>query len=114
MPDVAEQPAKVEKSNSSASKKPGVKNGKPVFKVQILTSGKKLKSNDRRLKGIKADYYVENGIYKYTYGSSENYNLIAKKRKEISGKFKEAFIIAFMNGKKMNVQEAIRIFKNSK
>ena len=114
LPDVAEQPAKVEKSNSSASKKPGVKNGKPVFKVQILTSGKKLKSNDRRLKGIKADYYVENGIYKYTYGSSENYNLIAKKRKEISGKFKEAFIIAFMNGKKMNVQEAIRIFKNSK
>ena len=114
LPDVAEQPAKVEKSNSSASKKPGVKNRKPVFKVQILTSGKKLKSNDRRLKGIKADYYVENGIYKYTYGSSENYNLIAKKRKEISGKFKEAFIIAFMNGKKMNVQEAIRIFKNSK
>lgn len=114
LPDVAEQPAKVEKSNSSASKKSGVKNGKPVFKVQILTSGKKLKSNDRRLKGIKADYYVENGIYKYTYGSSENYNLIAKKRKEISGKFKEAFIIAFMNGKKMNVQEAIRIFKNSK
>lgn len=85
-----------------------------MFKVQILTSGKKLRSNDKRLKGVKAEYYIENGTYKYTYGESENYNVILKKRKEISKKFKEAFIIAFMNGKRVNTQEAIKIYKNSK
>jgi N-acetylmuramoyl-L-alanine amidase len=88
--------------------------GKPVFKVQILTATKKLGSKDKRLKGVKASYYVEKGVYKYTYGESENYNLIVKKRKEILPKFKEAFIIAFMNGKRIDTQEAIRIFKNSK
>ncbi len=102
-----EQPAK---SKQAASKE----SGKPLFKVQILTSGKKLSSKDKRLKGVKANYYVEKGTYKYTYGESEDYNLILKKRKEISGKFKEAFIVAFMNGKRMDTQEAIRIFKNSK
>lgn len=88
--------------------------GKPVFKVQILTSGKKLNAKDKRLKGVNASYYVENGMYKYTYGESEDYNLISRKRKEISAKFKEAFIVAFMNGKKMNTQEAISLFKKSK
>ena len=108
--------AKQEKTEKPANTKEqtSVKNGKPVFKVQILTSGKKLRSNDKRLKGVKAEYYIENGTYKYTYGESENYNVILKKRKEISKKFKEAFIIAFMNGKRVNTQEAIRIYKNSK
>ena len=85
-----------------------------MFKVQILTSDKKLKANDKRLKGIKADFYVENGKYKYTYGESEDYNAIVKKRKEIIGKFKEAFIIAFIDGKRTDTQKAIRIFKENK
>lgn len=111
--DGVEQPAEPKqpaKSKQAASKE----SGKPLFKVQILTSGKKLGSKDKRLKGVKASYYVEKGTYKYTYGESEDYNLILKKRKEISSKFKEAFIVAFMNGKRMDTQEAIRIFKNSK
>lgn len=103
----------IKKEESTAAKaKPA--EGKPVFKVQILTSGKKLTGNDRRLKGVKAEYYKENGTYKYTYGASEDYNLIVKKRKEISKKFKEAFIVAFLNGKRMDTQEAIRIFKSSR
>lgn len=90
------------------------KSGKPVFKVQILTSGNKLKSNDKRLKGVKADFYKENGMYKYTYGESTNYDLIAKKRREISSKFKEAFVVAFINGKKVNTKEAIEIYRKQK
>lgn len=105
--EIVEQTAK---SKQVAQKE----SGKPLFKVQILTSGKKLNSNDKRLKGVKASFYVEKGTYKYTYGESEDYNLILKKRKEISSKFKEAFIVAFINGKRMDTQEAIRIFKNSK
>ena len=87
----------------------------PVFKVQILGSSKKLASSDSRLKGLKdVGYYQENGLYKYTVGSSENYNEIYRLRKEVLDKFPEAFIIAFKNGVKMNVQEAIREFKNNK
>ena len=86
----------------------------PVFKIQFLTSDKKLASNDKRLKGLKADYYKENGIYKYTYGESEDYEAILKMKKQIAGKFKDAFIIAFLNGRKINTSEAIGIYKKEK
>ncbi|MBR7135431.1 MAG: hypothetical protein IKC85_07840, partial [Bacteroidaceae bacterium] len=69
-------------------------------------------SNDKRFKGIKADYYRENGVYKYTCGASTDYNAIARKRKELSKKFKEAFIVAFKNGKRMDTNKAIKEFKN--
>ena len=83
----------------------------PVFKIQILASDKQLAAKDKRLKGLNADFYKEKGLYKYTYGASENYNEIVALRKKIAGKFKEAFIIAFRNGEKMDTQEAIREFK---
>lgn len=39
----------------------------PVFKVQVLASGYKLRTNDPQLKGQKeADFYQEGGLYKYT------------------------------------------------
>ena len=89
--------------------------GAPVFKLQILASPTKLKSTDAQLKGQKhADCYQEGGMYKFTLGSSENYNEIYQLRKSMQVKFPQAFIIAFKNGSKMNVQEAIREFKNNK
>lgn len=83
----------------------------PVFKVQIFATDKVLKKNDKRLKGVKAEYFKENGMYKYTYGESTDYNEIVEKRKEISKKFGQAFIIAFIDGKKTDTQKAIRMFK---
>lgn len=88
---------------------------KPVFKVQILTSSRPLKKGAPQLKGLKnVDYYKENGIYKYTYGQSADYNRILRLKREVTGKFKDAFIIAFRNGEKMNVVEAIAEFKKNK
>lgn len=89
-------------------------NEAPIFKVQILASSAKLKSNDKRLKGVKADYYREGGTYKYTCGASTDYNAIAAKRKELAKKFKEAFVVAFKNGKRIDTNKAIKEFKNNK
>lgn len=114
---VAEKKAAEEKPSTAGKQKAATankKSGKPVFKVQILTAGNKLKENDSRLKGVKASYYKENGMYKYTYGESCDYEFISKKRKEISAKFKEAFIVAFIDGKKVNTKEAIEIYKKQK
>ena len=87
----------------------------PVFKVQILTATTKLKPTDARLKGLKdTDFYREDGMVKYTTGSSTNYNEIYQLRKRILDKFPEAFIIAFRNGERMDVQQAIREFKKNK
>lgn len=84
-----------------------------TFKIQILTSSRPLSKNDKRLKGLKdVDYYKENGLYKYTYGASSDYNKVLRTRRNtVTPLFKEAFIIAFRNGEKMNINEAIANFK---
>lgn len=83
-----------------------------TFKVQILTASRPLAKNDRRLKGLKGvEYYKEKGIYKYTCGASADYNQVLRTRRSLLPRFKDAFIIAFRNGEKMNVQEAIKEFK---
>ena len=82
--------------------------------MQILASSTKLKSNDPRLKGQKdAACYEEGGLYKYTVGSSANYNEIAQLRKTLAADFPQCFIIAFKDGAKVNVQLAIQEFRNN-
>ena len=83
------------------------KPSKPVYKVQILASSTKIKAGDARLKGQKGtEYYQEGGLYKYTVGSSEDFNEMNRLRREIAQKFPEAFIVAFKDGKRINVNEA--------
>lgn len=84
----------------------------PVFKVQIVASDVQLKKSSPQLKGM-ADVqcYQENGMYKYTVGESENPNEILRLRKTLLDKFPQAFVIAFRDGAKMNVNEAIREYK---
>lgn len=90
--------------------------GKPVFKIQILTSDRKLSPKSKQFKGLSpVDSYKEKGIIKYTYGSDTNYNKILRlKRSKVDNKFKDAFIIAFKDGVKMNINQAIREFKQNR
>ena len=88
---------------------------KPVFKVQILASSRSLRTNSSHFKGLeRVDCYEEGELMKYTYGASTDYNEIYRLRKSILDKFPEAFIIAFKDGEKMNVNQAIREFKSNK
>lgn len=88
---------------------------RPVFKIQILSSSNILKSNDKHFKGLEGcERYDENGLHKYTYGASNNYNEIYRLRKQIVEQFPDCFIIAFKNGKKMDVNEGIREFKRNR
>jgi N-acetylmuramoyl-L-alanine amidase len=92
-----------------------VQESAPVFKVQIFTSSSKLKPGNAQFKGVTdADCYQESGMYKYTVGASANYQEIYQLRKSLLDRFPEAFIIAFRGSTKMNVNEAIREYKNNK
>ena len=110
------------KAEAQPESKPAAKNdnaamdsSQPVFKVQIMVCHNKLKEGDRQLKGLKGcDYYQENGDWKCTYGASNNYNEIARMRKQILDLFPSCFIIAFKNGEKMNVNQAIKEFMQNK
>jgi N-acetylmuramoyl-L-alanine amidase len=95
--DVKTTTKKTEKASSSKELK-----GVVVYKIQILTSDKKLSANSKLFKGYKnVDYFVEKGIYKYTYGEMTDFNAIRKLRRQVARDFKDAFIVAFKDGKKV-------------
>ena len=85
------------------------------FKIQILASDRVLPQNSKQFKGLKpVSWYKENGLIKYTYAEDEDYNKILKiKKKIVDPKFKDAFIIAFKNDTKININQAIKEFKNN-
>ncbi|MDR2844069.1 MAG: N-acetylmuramoyl-L-alanine amidase [Candidatus Symbiothrix sp.] len=72
-----------------------------IYKVQILAGNSKLPAKSPEFKGYKVDYYVENHLYKYTYGESIHLNEISQIRKSILKDFKDAFIVRFENGVKV-------------
>jgi N-acetylmuramoyl-L-alanine amidase len=76
--------------------------GKLIYKIQILTSDKKLSESSRLFKGYKnIDSYKEGGLIKYTYGETTSFEEIKKLRRKVAKDFKDAFIIAFKDGKKV-------------
>lgn len=81
-----------------------------VFKVQLSASGKKIEtvpSNFNGLNGI--SYSLEGNLYKYTYGNTASYDEAKRMLSEAKAKgYTSAFIIAFKNGKKVSVQEALK------
>lgn len=82
-----------------------------VFKVQIAASGKKLELTPGNFKGLNNLSVVnDNGtLYKYMYGNTPNYNDAKQNLAEAKAKgFEGAYIVAFKDGKKINVQEALR------
>ena len=87
----------------------------PVFKLQIFVGSRNLRKGDAHFKG-ETDYdsFQEGNLVKYTLGASTNYNEIYRLRKEKLDKFPEAFIIAFKNGQKYDVNLAIREFKQNR
>ena len=74
-----------------------------LYKIQILTSDKKIPVNDKKFKGYKEiSYYLDKGIYKYTYGSTSDYRKIQNMLVKASKDFKGAFIIRMKDGERIN------------
>lgn len=87
----------------------------PIFKVQLLASATELGPNDRQLKGLTGvECYKEGNLWKYTIGSSENYNEIYRLRKDVLEMFPQAFIIAFKNGEKVDAAAALQEFRKNR
>ena len=105
-----EQPKRVEKKVKKAEVADA-----PVFKLQIFVGSRNLRKGDAHFKG-ETDYdsFQEGNLVKYTLGASTSYNEIYRLRKEKLDKFPEAFIIAFKNGQKYDVNQAIREFKQNR
>jgi N-acetylmuramoyl-L-alanine amidase len=81
-----------------------------LFKVQIAASGKKLALQPQNFKGLRntsSDF--SNGVYKYYYGETSDYEQAKVLLKEARQKgYDSAYLIAIKDGKKINIQDAIK------
>jgi N-acetylmuramoyl-L-alanine amidase len=77
-----------------------------IFKVQILASPVKLSTTSPLLKRTDpVDFFIEKGLYKYTFGSTANEEEINKIRKQLSSKFKDCFVVVFKGGEKIMIKK---------
>jgi len=84
------------------SKDDTLNNREVIYRIQILTSSKKLRQNDKEFKGLNPIWnYTENSIYKYTYGAVSSMEEAKKILKDIKVKFPQAFIAKFKNDKRI-------------
>ena len=103
------------KADTVASQSRNAPKDAPVFKLQIFVGNRNLRKGDAHFKGeTEFDSFQEGNLVKYTLGASTNYNEIYRLRKEKMEKFPEAFIIAFKNEEKYDVNQAIREFKQNR
>ena len=81
-----------------------------IFKVQLSASVKKVELIPSNFKGLK-DISIESGanLYKYMYGETTNYDEAKKLLQEAKSKgYSSAYLIAFKNGEKISVQDALK------
>lgn len=82
-----------------------------VFRVQIETSSNKVSLTDSKFRGENVYEYYQGGLYKYTVGKHINdFNAANNLKKEMREKgFEYAFVVAFLNGERINLQKAIKL-----
>ena len=98
-----------DKTKETTPKPANNQSGKPVFKVQLFATDGPLEASDKRFKSLApVDSYRENGLYKYTYGATTSYADIKKTQRDIAAKFPDTFIVAFVDGERINLAEAIK------
>ncbi len=84
---------------------------KVVFRVQIETSDKKIPTTASKFKGLKVYEYTQDNLFKYTVGTFENdFNAANAYKNEMRNSgFQHAFVVAFLNGERINLEKAIKL-----
>lgn len=86
---------------------PQANEGQPVFKVQFLTGTKVLHEGASQFKGLTGtSYYKDGGIVKFTVGNCNSFEDAVALKKTIADKFPDAFVVAFINGVRVDLNTA--------
>ena len=85
-----------------------------IFRIQVETSESRISLTSSRFKGYKVFEYNQSGLYKYTIGSHANdYSSANEMKNKLREKgFQHAFVVAFVDGERINLQKAIKLAEN--
>lgn len=86
-----------------------------TFKVQLVTSSTKISTEPENFKGILGvEYYEAGGLYRYTVGNEDDWEAASKLQDSIRAKgYEDAFVVAFLNGDRIAVGEAVKLLKKN-
>ena len=84
------------------------------YAIQLMSSTTELSIKDKAFKGLtNISYYKDKSIYKYLYNRSSDYDAVLSSRKVVSGKgFEGSFVVAFKNGERISLRDALKEDKN--
>jgi N-acetylmuramoyl-L-alanine amidase len=84
---------------------------KVIFRVQIETSETKISSTAAKFKGLSVFEYKQDNLYKYTVGTFESdFKAANNYKNELREQgFQHAFVVAFQNGERINLEKAIKL-----
>jgi N-acetylmuramoyl-L-alanine amidase len=85
-----------------------------TYKIQIAASKRKLETKSYNFKGLKEISREKvNDLFKYYYGETSDFNKIKSQKEEAKSKgYSSCFIVAFKNGIKIPVDEALKTTSN--
>ena len=90
----------------TAKKKPEPKGPKIVYRVQVGAGKKEISPKDSQFKGLAITRVKEGSLYKYFYGSYSTYAEAQKGLRKAKEKIPGAYLVAYVDGKTVSVQEA--------
>ena len=90
----------------TAKKKPAPKGPKIVYRVQVGAGKKEISPKDSQFKGLAITRVKEGSLYKYFYGSYSTYAEAQKGLRKAKEKIPGAYLVAYVDGKSVSVQEA--------
>ena len=100
-------------SNDINKSKNNLQLNKVIYKVQIATNLTSI-FNDKKFAGIKVEEKLVNGIYKYYVGSNTDKRIVDEMKTDLKNNgFKDAFVVAFYNGKRISTKDALNLQKQN-
>lgn len=122
-PKITEEEVQAMEEHHGDTPKDSVKPPEPiithslVFKIQIANASKKIPLNSSRFEGLKqVEEILEDNTYKYLTGNYSDMNEAFEEQRRLRKiGYKDAFTVAFVDGKKTSVKEAKEFMeKNNK
>jgi N-acetylmuramoyl-L-alanine amidase len=97
----------VENKNTAVAEKSQNASGL-VFRVQFMISKTMIATSAKQFKDIPSvNYYLHQGMYKYTAGNESSFDKALKVRAEMVQRgYKDAFVVAFLNGERIDLNKA--------